>query len=299
LAGAADPGTIIPMFLFTAIVALLLAANPAPVEVSSNVPVRIVAIAPSTAEIVCLLGACDRIVGVSRFCVHPPELKTRTPVGGLYDPDLEAIIALKPDLLITRGKQDALERLAESLSVPIYRDESDSIAGIELTIQDLGRRLSRTAEANVLVAEFRASLEAIRRKHAGGPRVRALLTVSRHPDRLANILTVGRETFLGEMLEIAGAQNVFGDLDMRYPEVSLESILVRRPEVIIELMPEADLSTGPDRLTDPWNPHRLIPAVRDGRVHVLADENALIPSPRCVQIVEKFARLLHNAGSPP
>jgi|CXWL01.1.fsa_nt_gi iron complex transport system substrate-binding protein len=260
---------------------------------SASVPRRIVAIAPNTAEMICDLGACGNIVGVSKFCVHPQELKTRTQVGGLYDPDIEGIIALRPDLLVTRGKHDSLERLAEQLKIPIYRDETDSLDGIERTVQELGALLDRREQATVVVRDFRARLNRIRERTADKKKVRILLTVSRNPERLSNILTTGRGTFLSEMLEIAGGTNVFGDVDMRYPEVSVESIIAKQPDCIIELMPEIDVAAGHQQLREQWSQLSMIPAVRNQRIYFCSDENALIPSPRYTEFIDKVSRIVH------
>jgi iron complex transport system substrate-binding protein len=273
------------------IIAML--ASPPPAA-SSGPPQRIIAIGPNSAEIICALGACDRIVGASRFCVHPPELKARPQVGGLYDADLERIAALRPDFLVTRGRHEAVDALCHQLGVRLYEDTTDSFAGLERTIGELGEILGLRQEAAGLIEQFRARLDAVHARIAGRPRPRVFLTVARQPDRLANILTAGRGTFLDEMIETAGGVNVFGDLDMRYPEVSPEGILAKRPEVIIELMPEVALTPELERrMLDQWRELGDIPAVSGRRVYFLTDDHCLIPSPRYAQIVEKISRLLH------
>jgi iron complex transport system substrate-binding protein len=265
---------------------------------SSSVPRRIVAVAPSTAEMICDLGACADIVGVSKFCVHPAELKTRIQVGGLYDPDLEGIIALRPDLLVTRGKHDSLERLAEQLKIPIYHDETDSLAGIERTVRELGALLDRREQAETVVRDFSDRMNKIEMRRAGVKKVRVMLTVSRNPERLSNILTTGRGTFLDEMIKIAGGENVFGDVDMRYPEVSVEAVIARQPDCIVELMPEIDVAACKTQLFEQWSQLSMIPAVKNNRIYFLSDDNALIPSPRYTQFVEKVSRLLHPDEEP-
>ncbi len=255
---------------------------------------RIIAIAPNSAEVICALGACDRIVGVSKFCVYPPELLQRPKVGGFSDPDLERIAALRPDLLVVRGRNDALERLCVSLNIPIHRDETDTLAGIEDCLRDLGGKLGLAEQAEVRIAEFRTRVRSIQRRVSGRPRPRVMLTISRTPDRLANILTSGRGTFLDEMLEIAGGKNVFGDLDMAYPQVSPEAILAKQPDVILELMPETQIIPELEaQMRGQWSELGSLPAVVKGRVHFLTDDNGLIPSPRYVEFIDKVSRLLH------
>lgn len=261
------------------------------------IPRRIVTIAPNTAEMICAIGACDLIVGVSKFCVYPAVLKSLPQVGGLYDPDLEKILALRPDLLVTRGHQDSLIRIAEQGNFRIYHDETDSISGIEQTVRDLGVLLDRQERAQSVVQEFRARLDAVRLANKNKPAPRVLLTVSRNPERLGNILTTGRGTFLSEMIEIAGGVNVFGSLDMRYPEVSVESIITQQPDCIIELMPDMDVAADERKLRQQWAELSTIPAVRNHRIHFLTTDNALIPSTRYADFVEEVARILHPRGT--
>ena len=267
-------------------------ANRAP-----TVAKRIIAIAPNAAETICALGACDRIVGVSKYCVYPPELKERPRVGGLLDTDLERVAALRPDLLVMRGHNDPLEQLCRQLGVHVYRDETDSLDGIEVSIRELGRLVGRADRAEQLVAEFRARIEAIRRRTADLPKPRVFLTVMRQPDRLANLLTAGKGTFLDEMITVAGGKNVFGHLDMAYPQVSPEGVLARRPDVIIELLPELTLTPAlEERLRSQWRSLGAIPAVGSGRIYFLGDDHSLIPSVRYPAIIEKVSRMLHPDG---
>ena len=259
-----------------------------------RVPRRIITIAPNSAEIICALGAGDRIVGVSKFCVYPPELMDRPRVGGLFDPDLERITTLKPDLVVLRGRSESLEQLCRRLGVAVYLDRTNRLADIEACVVELGGRLGRVTEAAAIVQRFRSRLDAIRKRVAGQPRPRVLLTAQRLPDRIANILTAGKGTFLNEMLEIAGGKNIFGDLDIPWPQVSLEAILAQRPAVIIELMPELELTDKlKQQLLDQWKRLGPIPAVARERIYFITDDHALIPSPRYVEIIEKVSRILH------
>jgi len=257
-------------------------------------PQRIITIAPNSAEIICALGACDAIIGVSKFCVYPPDLSSVPRVGGLIDPDIEKIIALRPDLIVLRGNSESLARVASDSGIPIYFDQTDSIDGIETCIKDLGVRLSLQERAGQLIAQFRRDLAAIAKRTHGKPRPSVLVTITRQSRRMANLLTAGKGTFLDEMITLAGGRNAFGDIEMPYPQISPESIVAHRPDVILELLPERDLSAS-DRaaLTGDWQEMSTVPAVRHGRIYFLDDDNALIPSPRYVEIINKVSRLLH------
>jgi len=112
--------------------------------------------------------------------------------------------------------------------------------------------------------------------------------------KLSNILTSTHGTFLDEMITIAGGENAFAHLDVTYPQVSTESIVARRPEVIIEFMPGRELSEeARARVREEWSALTTVPAVADKRIYFITDDHALIPSPRFAIIVEKVAKLLH------
>ncbi len=257
-------------------------------------PRRIITIAPNSAEIICALGACDSIVGVSKFCVYPPKLRDRPRVGGLFDPDIEKIIALRPDLIVLRGRSETVERLAADQGITLYFDRTEKLGDVVQTLRELGERLGCGKEAERLVEKFLARIQRVRKRVEEESRPRVLLTVSRQPDRLANLMTTGRGTFLDEMIEIAGGVNVFGRLDMAYPQISPEGIVAHRPDVIIELMPEVELDAKLERqLSGQWKALDSVPAVRSLRIHFITDDNALIPSPRYVEIIEKVSRILH------
>ena len=258
------------------------------------IPARIVTLGPSAAEIICLLGACDHVVGVSRYCTHPPELQDLPRIGGLVDPDLERIVALRPDLVVLRGNSEAVTALCSKLGIRVYLDRTETLADIQTTINELGGILQRSGQARQLATEFQARLSSIRATGARHAPPRVLLTVSRRPDRLADVLTAGKGTFLSEAVAIAGGTNVFGHLDLAYPQVSLESIVAAAPDVIIEFMPGAEV-TDDDLATfkTQWQSLGPTPAGDTGCIHAITADHALMPSPRFVGIVETMATMLH------
>ncbi len=159
---------------------------------------------------------------------------------------------------------------------------------------ELGRMLGLEDRAIENVKQMRRKVRSIRKRVAGRDKPRVFMTYARRPDRLANLLTAGPGTFLAEMIEIAGGANVFADLDMRYPQVSLEAIMAKRPDVVIELVPEVEMTPELRRsMRAQWDSLGSIPAVKSDRVYFLTDDNALIPSPRVVEVIDKMSRLLH------
>ncbi|MBN2562750.1 MAG: ABC transporter substrate-binding protein [Phycisphaerae bacterium] len=261
---------------------------------SSPVPQRIITLAPNAAEIIAALGEAERLVAVSSFCVYPPELRSLPRIGGLFDPDIEGILRLGPDLLVLRGRSETLERLCADRSIRLYHDPTESLDDVYTTIRELGALLDRREAAEALEREMRDRLDRIAAAVADRPRPRVFMTIARKPDSLAGILTASRGTFVHEIIARAGGENVFADLAIDYPQISPEAILAARPDVIVEAMPEAEpdptLTKSARRL---WRQLGPTPAARNGRVYILTDDNALIPSPRVVNVIAHLAHLLH------
>ncbi len=258
-------------------------------------PRRIVSIAPNASEIIALLGEADRLVGVSRYCNHPPELAARVKVGGLIDPDLEAILRLEPDLVVIRGRIPEVERLCEENGIRLHRDPTESFEDIFTAVGQLGALLQREEKAGALVEDIRRRVRRISTAIAGRPKPRVLFSTERNPESLGRVITLGKDTFIDEIITLAGGENVFGHLEVRYPEVSLESILSAQPDVIIEVIPGAGLPDGVlrEQIVEQWRQLGSMPAVEHGRVHVITDNELIIPSPRVVKSILRLARLLH------
>ena len=267
---------------------------------AAAIPQRIITIAPNTAEIVCELGAADRLVAVGRYCKHPPRIVGLPKIGGLRDPDLESILALRPDLLMVRGRTPVLEKLCRDNGIRVYHDPTETLADIERAVLEIGELLGLGNRAADVVARMRSELSSIRRSVEGLPCPRVLFT-SRNPDQLAAIYTVAKGSYLDELISLAGGENIFGDQDIPYPLVGLEEILVRRPEVIIESL--FGQGSGPGvrgKVVAQWRAVGWIPAVESGRVHVLTADYATVPSPRVVRMAADLVKIIHPeiAGGP-
>lgn len=255
---------------------------------------RVIALAPNAAEIICMLGAAEALVGVSSFCTWPPELANVPRIGGLRDPDLEVVMSLKPDLVVLRGQHGPLRGLCRDQHIPIFDDQVETLDELYATVTELGRLLGRRAQADEANRDIRVSLQRVADRAAGRPRPRVLFVVLRSPGVVADVMTTGGKTFLHELIEIAGGVNIFGDQDVLYPKVSLEEIVARSPDVIIETRPTDtidDVRRG--ALLDEWGTLPTLPAVRSGRVHFLTEHYITIPSARVTKTARAFLSLIH------
>ncbi|MCG8407025.1 MAG: helical backbone metal receptor [Phycisphaerales bacterium] len=261
----------------------------------ATLPKRIVTIAPNAAEIIAALGEADRLVGVSRYCKYPPELSLKERVGGLIDPDLEKILRLKPDLVVIRGRIPEVERLCEANQIRLYRDPTQAFDDIFIAISQLGAILEKKTSAKKLIRDMRTQIDKIADAVSERPRPRVLFTTERNPDSLSRVITMGKNTFVDVIISRAGGENIFGDRKVLYPEVSLESILAAQPDVIIEVLPEIkDITeTRRGKIIEQWRNLGNMPAAKNNRIHIITDNDLIIPSPRIVESIARMARLLH------
>jgi cobalamin transport system substrate-binding protein len=258
------------------------------------VPRRIVSLVPATTEMLFAMGAGDRVIGVSSYDRYPPAVESRTRLGGLLDPDVERLLALHPDLVIVYGTQTDLRQQLARAGIETFSYVDQGLPEIMGTIRTLGARVGSRAAADALAADMERRLDAIRARVAGHPRPRALLVIGRQNGSLQQIIASGGSGFLHDMLLAAGADDVLGDVHRKSVQMSTEMVLARRPDVILELHYGASLdATALERERRVWNALPAVPAVRDGRVYPLVGDEFVVPGPRVVSAVERFARVLH------
>ena len=281
-------------FAAAALAAAALWAAPAAVAFA-QAPSRIVSLVPAVTEMLFAIGAGPQVAGVSSFDTEPPEVASRTRVGGLLDPDLERIIALRPDLVVVYATQTDLVRQLERVGVPLYRYEHAGLADVLGTMRAIGGRVGHGREAEAAAARIEARLAAIEQRVAGRPRPRTLVVFGRDRLALRNVFASGGVGFIDDMVAAAGGTNVFEDVRRQSLQATSELVIARAPEVILELRGEFG-TIGPgdiDRERQVWNALPSVPAVKTGRVYILVDSSVVVPGPRIADGVEKIARALH------
>jgi iron complex transport system substrate-binding protein len=256
---------------------------------------RIVSLVPAVTELLFAIGAGPQVVAVSSFDDFPPEVKALPRVGALLDPDVERILALRADLVMSYGSQTDLQGQLGRANIRVFNYRHAGLAGIFETLDRLGPEVGRRAEAQRLAASLRAHLDRVRAAVSNRRRPKTALIFERDPGTLRGIYVSGGRGFLHEMLEIAGGTNVFADVDREAVQPSSETLLARAPEVIIEIRATGLLSPTDalDQERRVWAPLATIPAVRTNRIHFLNGDYLLVPGPRVGQATETFARTLH------
>lgn len=251
---------------------------------------RVVTFAPNITETVFAMGAGDRVVGVTEWCRYPPEATTRRTCGGWANPNLEVLTALRPDLILVQGANEKLRRFAVARDLRVVSVDMDSLDEIMRETRRIGELLGRPDAATSLTARMRSRLDAVARRVDRTSTPTVFLSVGRTPGRLDGLMTVSGGSFLDDALRLAGGRNVFADVRTPYPRVSKESLLARRPEVILELAPGLGGGAEVDahELRADWQGLTAIPAVREGRIHVLTGDHLLLAGPRIVRTVEQM-----------
>ena len=280
--------------MFLPVVWLLSSCTPAPsanggVE-SRRAPERIVSLAPGLTELVFALGAGDRLVGSTTACDTPKAAQALSRVGDFGTVGHEAILGRTPDLVLAVDGAVDSRMVVELNAMGIVTQAlpMGTIAEIRSTIQRIGELLHVSENARRLLRGLESDWRRLGDAHASLRPVRTLLVLGARP-----LHVVSPKSFAGELLEAAGGLNVVSSEGPAYPTWTLEQVVAARPEVILLTR----MSGATPALFESWS---SIPAVRDGRVHVLTqDDQVLRPGPRLAEGAEILAGFLHPASRKP
>lgn len=273
-----------------------LSAQRAPASASS--PQRIVSLVPATTEMLFEMGAGRRVVGVGSYDRFPPEVEKLPRLGGLIDPNIEQLIALRPDLVIVYETQVELRRQLERARIPLWGYSIKGLSDVTSTVRSLGERVGLGVQANASAERIDARLRAVQARVAGRPRPRTLLLFGRESGSLRGINASGGYGFLHDLLELAGGTDVLADVKQAAVAMSTEMVLARAPEVIIELHygePWPDVRLAAERRA--WNVLPSLPAVRSNRITLLAGDELVVPGPRVTIAAERMAAILHPSAT--
>ncbi len=255
-------------------------------------PHRLVSLAPSVTETLFALGLGDRMVGDTDYCDYPPQAKLLRHVGGTQNPSLEAIVALKPDLVLGTDEANRRETVAQldHLGIPLYGVTAHTVDSTIQSVEDLGRALGWDEVAQTLVASLRARTAAVDRRVRDKPRLKVLFVVQYHP-----LISAGRQTFISDVIYRAGGASISGDMGSDWPRMGLESVLSRAPDVILVPRTEAFAPDLAEFQNLPgW---RDLAAVKNHRIYFVS-ESIMHPSPRLIDALEEVANILHPVEKP-
>jgi iron complex transport system substrate-binding protein len=250
-------------------------------------PRRIISLAPNLTETLFALGLGDRVAGVTSYCDYPEEARAKEKIGDTINPNLEKIISLKPDLVVvsTSSQLENLTRRLDQLAVPVYVTNPRTVREVAASIRNLGEVTGTSERAARIAAEMETRISAVEQRVAGLSRPRVLYVLQTGP-----LITAGRNTFINDLVNIAGGKSISGDETADYPQFSRETAIARAPEIIVaprshgaELVKESDLRRD---LAE-------TPAIRSNRIVWVTPDLVDRPGPRIVVGLEQLAEGLH------
>jgi iron complex transport system substrate-binding protein len=256
-------------------------------------PHRIISVAPSITEILFALGAGDQIVGVTTYCNYPEAAKAKPKIGGFTTPNLEAILALRPDqVFMIKNRPDVAQKLRQT-GIEVVELQPENLAGIYDSIRVIGEKIGAPARGRLLIQSIEKQLQAVAAKPNGGPRPRVLFIVGRTPGAVLDLIAVGRESYLSELIALAGAENVLADAIVPYPQVNMEEVIRRNPDVIIDMgHNEMVTETQKETVKQLWKKYPFLRAVRHDAVFPISADYFLTPGPRVVQAVRDIRKMV-------
>ncbi len=257
-------------------------------------PARIVSLIPAVTEMLFAIGAGAQVVAVSSFDEYPPQVKSLPRVGALLDPDLERILSLRPDLVIVYESQTDFRRQLERAGVPMYIYKHAGLPDVMETMQ-LGGRAHRTpgrSSSGGQTDRRSPRPHPCTGRRAVPGRTRCSCS-ARDALTLRGIYASGGIGFLNDMLNVAGGNNVFGDVKRQSVQATTELILARHPDVIVEFRSGTMADDMRAKEVAVWGGLAAVPAVRNKRITILTDQRTVVPGPRVAEGTELIARIVH------
>ncbi len=246
---------------------------------------RVVSLSPATTELLFAIGAGNRVVGRTQWDRYPPAVADIPSVGDGLDPNIETVVARRPDLVVfyaSNANTLAIQRLAD-IGIASVSLRLDSLASVPRGARLLGRLTHRTRRADSLAQAFEAQRDSAQRSPHPASNVRVLVLSWDNPP-----IIIGAQSFLTELLDLAGAENVFRDVDAPSAPVTIETIAERDPDLILFFADEAPAFTRRPE----W---QTVDAVRNRRFVFLQGSEFEYPSPRAFQAAQTLRRSLTEA----
>ena len=295
-AGARHAGPRQIIFAFVAALCSILIIPPFVFSATTQYQ-RIVSLAPSVTEILFALNLQDRLVGVTRFCLYPPQARQKTKIGGLLDTNYEMIYRLHPDLIILESNQSDQKAKLEKMGFSILGTETKSVRLILQSIHLVGETFGQQRIAGDLIDDINKKIEDVKTRTEGMSRPRVLVTFERVPGegQIRQAYVAGNDTFFSDLIELAGGQNAYqGPKLITSPILTAEGILHMNPDVIIEVMPISYLQNfSLEEALNDWKSLGDLKAFQDRHIYILTQDYLTIPGPRVGQALMDLAKCIH------
>jgi iron complex transport system substrate-binding protein len=248
-------------------------------------PPRVVSLSPSASEIVAALGATDLLVGVDDYSTYPPAVTKLPRVGTFLQPNLEAVMTLRPTLVIADDVHAAFEQRLADAGIAAVECPMHDLADVRTSLIKVGDKLGRAQAAKDAIAAIDRAIDtaAERRRTRGGAHPRVLAVIDHEPGGLGGLVVAGPGSWLDELLAIEGAENALAGGGARYPKISSDEAIRSQPTLVLDVSFAADPATA----AQVWS------VVPGARVVVAKDPYLAAPSPRVADALAQLDKILY------
>lgn len=260
-------------------------------KVDKNGINRIVSLGPSATEILFAIGADKQLVACTDFCDYPAEAKTKASVGGFAanNISLESIISYEPDLVyLFSGMHDSLIKQLQDMGINVYVSKAASVDDVKKEIIEIGTITGHSAEAEDVVKEMNILLAEARNKSAEAKKNGSspLIYWQVWDDPL---MTAGKNSFINDIITLAGGINIFGEENSDYPIISDEAVIAAKPQFIF-------ITKASDNYSVTNNKIMFYAMKKDSgaSVHYVNDDKFSRPGPRCAEAVQDLTKILYG-----
>jgi len=279
-----------PIFIFF-LISIFICGN----DINSARQLKIVCLAPNLCEITFALGCGDLIVGVSDFCEYPPECEKKLHVGGLLNPNFEAIISSGCNVAFLVPEEKWIGEKLKNFGIKYYVFRDYTISDILDSIKKIGDITGKREKAREIFKHFVDEVNRLKKENKSlKKRKKILVVVGRSEGKVRNVYIAGKGTFLDEIIQLAGGKNCYNG-KLKYPQVGVEGILSMNPDVIFELIPDKNFKNKTlERMKRDWMALSEINAVKNGRIFFIEDTSFVVPGMRFLDAVKKLKAYLNN-----
>ncbi len=255
----------------------------------SGIPQRIVSHVPSITETIFALGLGEKLVGVSNYCDYPEEAKLKPSVGNYFDPSIEKIVELDPDLVLTDGHSQSIIQL-DSLGIKYMVLQPEDLDGILKDIELLGKVTGIEKKAEQLIKQMQQDMAYVLARVKDAPRVKVFYIIDATDPN--NPWTAGPGSLIDSLITMAGGENIAAKAQGAWVQFSLEAVIAADPEIIILPAKHGTTFTLPEVLKEhpAW---RETTAVKKDRIYIINSDLVDRSGPRIVQGLQEIARIIH------
>lgn len=255
----------------------------------------IVSLAPSLTEVTCAVGACDQLVGVTNYCLYPESVKSKEKVGGYLDANIERIAALNPDVVLVLPEHRDIRDKLEKLGLKVETIRNYHVKDIPAAMRTIGKLAGRETAGNALADEVEQEYARLNQPNPNGPKVMMVLGHGQADAVIKDLFIVGRQGFLNELLEAAGAQNAWTQTKPFFPKIGQEGLLMMDPDIIVELI--AEIEVAPETFKNKKKAWKAIPhlrALKGDRYHIISSDHVLQAGPRYLETLKALRQIVEQ-----